>query len=545
MIIFGTCVGGDGQRYESVALPAIREIAATTDEIRRVEGSRGLAAAYNELVFIARQSLECEALVLLHDDVELVDVNFRAKVQRFCRDDGVGVVGVVGGAGLTGLAWWRAARCAGAVMEEARTVRFGPESAAVDAVDGMLLVITRRAFEQSQFDESAFPAFHGYDVDYCLSVRDRGLGVRVEPIEVLHRTKGGFGDLASFAQADRRLCEKWPTWVRERRRREAYEDQIGSLRLKLRKATHLARGGRQLVRRTMRPAGDDTSSADLPEVGSIADLEAAQCPICLGSELADSQPGSFARRILDCSTCGSGVTWPPPRRELEGPGIWEHVYGGARLAKRSQWTLEAAKRLDYTLLHAPDGVLLEVGAGTGEFVDAASKAGFDAYGVEVSEWAAERAQELGARVLAGFLTDWSRKYAGYRADVVAMWHVLEHIPNPHHFLQEVRGVLRPGGVLVGEVPNFGSCDARRLRELWHHSSLEDHVVHYTRASLKRLLEDAGFEVSEVTPVSERIYASKLQWQGLRRERLVAGTGPPSFDLLRVVARVSDAGFTTP
>ena len=79
---------------------------------------------------------------------------------------------------------------------------------------------------------------------------------------------------------------------------------------------------------------------------------------------------------------------------MESDGIWVGQYGGQRLARRPVWFAEARQRLDWILLRQPDGVLVEVGAGTGEFAKVALDAGFDTYAVEPSLWAAHQAQGL-------------------------------------------------------------------------------------------------------------------------------------------------------
>src|SRR5207245_8809890 len=114
------------------------------------------------------------------------------------REEGVGVVGAIGGGDLRSIAWWEARRRAGRVFETRGLVEVGPPRADVDVVDGLLMALSPLAFQALAFDEEACPRFHGYDVDLCLEARAAGLRVIVRPIDIVHRTKGGFGDKTAF-----------------------------------------------------------------------------------------------------------------------------------------------------------------------------------------------------------------------------------------------------------------------------------------------------------------------------------------------------------
>ncbi len=94
----------------------------------------------------------------------------------------------------------------------------------------------------------------------------------------------------------------------------------------------------------------------------------------------------------------------------------------------------------------PDGLLLEVGCATGEFVEEATAVGYEAIGVEPSKWAADTARRSGAEVFCGTLADWRAEYDSFTVDAVAMFHVLEHLDDPVEVLRECRSCwLRMAG----------------------------------------------------------------------------------------------------
>lgn len=551
MILVGSCVRATGSQFGEIVAPSLSRVLGDEDVVVTSPGDdRGISAVYNEFVRDARTQNNCEALVLLHDDVEIVDPNFRAKVLAAVREESVGVVGVVGGAELRSIAWWEARRTAGKVFETRGPIDLGPTRADVDVVDGLMLIVSPKAFLQLSFDEETAPRFHGYDVDFCLQARAAGLRVTVRPIEVLHRTKGGFGDSTAFDETARSICRKWPAQIRSKTRIE----QARTLYPRTR--TSLRRLGSGVKRRLLRLRQTSLVTAPVtPEADTILNqtpLNQTPYPpigqLCLacGASLSDDTiqvaktgydvPSVPERRwVVACVNCGTGLTWPPPSRVIEGEGIWSERYGDTRLSRRTTWFSEALKRAEWVELFVSDGCLLEVGCGTGEFVKTADDLGYIAYGVEPSAWAAEQACELNISVETGFLSDWVMRYPGLRPDVVCLWHVLEHIPEPLTFLGEVISTLRPGGYVFLEVPNFASSAARRLGERWDAAQPDDHFVQYTPEGITTLLAMAGFEVVQSLPMSRRLYESNESWRRERNEALLGRYEWPPLDLLRVVA----------
>ncbi len=539
MIIFGCCVPTARVRYDQVAGPAIDKIAVPDDLILVEDGSEGIAIAYNRIIDRARLEPECQALVLLHDDLEIVDSNFRAKLLGSLRETDVGLVGVIGGARLSSLAWWEARDRFGAAFESRGLIEFGRGYHDVDAVDGMMLAIAPVAFTNFVFDSARFPAFHGYDIDYCFQVRSAGLRVRVVPLSLVHRTKTGLGDRKAFLDANQLLTEKWGgNYIQSLKLPERLRRRFQK---KLSTGVRRARRGRELVRK----ATAYRSSAMNSGIATPVDRTTRQpdgaprvCVAC-GSPFQSTPPPSNSGRILTCLTCGTGHTWPLPTRQVEGDGLWMESYGNSRLRMRDQWYREARQRLEWVQLYQPEGDLLELGCGTGEFLDVAQQNGFDSYGIEPSHWAAQEAQKLHPNVLQGSLEDWLEQFKGLRPDVIALWHVLEHVPDPLTLLQQLRIIIAPTGVLAIEVPNYASSEARRLGEQWGSAQLADHVHHYTPKGLGSILLSAGFVVDALIPFSGRVYGSTGSWRRQRNTALLQGWQWPSLDLLRVVARVAD------
>ncbi|MHB8185466.1 MAG: methyltransferase domain-containing protein [Dermatophilaceae bacterium] len=513
------------------------------DLILSAPGDVGICRVYNKFLEEARNRNDCEAVVLLHDDVEIIDPNFRPKIVEAVAQENVGVVGAIGGADLTNLAWWDARERAGRVFETRGVIDFGDRRRDLDVVDGLMLVLAPSAFRTLSFDDISFPDFHGYDVDYCLQVRSKGLRVVLAPINLLHRTKGGLGDQQAFELARIALARKWPNFLHT-------TTPVESLQARMRTSVQSGRRHGATVRRGVRSIlarsnSGQTSGSErevspgrevIPQGSNQSEIS---CPCCTTQVSRLAHETLSVGASLQCEHCGTGITWPPPNRDVEGDGLWKERYGASRLARRSIWISEALKRVEWLQLYVPDGCLLEIGSGTGEFLRVATDQGYETYGVEASRWAAEEAQKLGVEIETGYLSDWRARYRDLRPDVVAIWHVLEHVPDPVSFLGEIRSTLRPGGTLVLEVPNGSSSTFKRLGLEWDAAQPDDHFFHFSPHGLELMLGAAGFAVQHTLPISRRIYLDAETWQREYNEALLNCTDWPPLDLLRAVCVVGD------
>jgi hypothetical protein len=142
----------------------------------------------------------------MHDDTVITDEKWRVKLLGHLSKD-IGVIGVVGANGVTGLDWW-SGEIAGRVDTYAGVVSGSAVNHDVDAVDGLLMVVLPKAYG-IRFDGFNFPYFHGYDVDYCHSVRAEGLRVVTRDLSVIHKNYGGYGNKVHWDLANLSFKEKW------------------------------------------------------------------------------------------------------------------------------------------------------------------------------------------------------------------------------------------------------------------------------------------------------------------------------------------------
>lgn len=136
------------------------------------------------------------------------------------------------------------------------------------------------------------------------------------------------------------------------------------------------------------------------------------------------------------------------------------------------------------------GKILDIGAGTGDFLVAAKKAGWDTFGVEPNF----RARKLAAKKGVDLVEEISSFPDSY-FDVITMWHVLEHVPDLDWQLNELNRILKPDGLLVIAVPNFKSYDAQKYKEHWAAYDVPRHLYHFSPEAITKLFEQKKFSLT--------------------------------------------------
>lgn len=167
----------------------------------------------------------------------------------------------------------------------------------------------------------------------------------------------------------------------------------------------------------------------------------------------------------------------------------------SRLAIYDKEYGRAKKHIKEIQNYVSPGKLLDVGCSYGICVKVASDMGFLASGIEPAKGAAIYAKKiLHVPVFQGTLEKAHFKKNSF--DVVTLYDVLEHIPTIKPFLQEVRKILKPDGILVVQSPNIQSFAAEILKTHWNWLLIPHHLWHFTPASLSYVLTHEGFSVIE-------------------------------------------------
>jgi dolichyl-phosphate beta-glucosyltransferase len=330
-----------------------------------------------------------------------------------------------------------------------------------------------------------------------LPFRDSQCGLKAFRADVARelfamRTIDGFGfdfELLAIALENGKRVERFPV-----RLTHSDDSRIALLRDSAKMLRELWRVGRSLRRGAYR----------LPPVAA----DATACPLCGGDDFVP-RVARDGFRMVACRACGLWYLNPMPAQEALEQLYGQESYFASEAAQHSGYADYSAmaddfratfrRRLDLVRAHVGRGRLLDVGGGYGYLADAARSDFVERWVVEVSGPAAERVSPE-HRVVVGAWedVDLPRDYF----DVVSLQDCFEHLRDPRAALTRARSVLRDGGALLLVTPNVESWLSTFQGRNWVSLKFPEHVALYSRRTLRRALEDAGFDVQAVLPARQ-------------------------------------------
>ena len=295
------------------------------------------------------------------------------------------------------------------------------------------------------------------------------------------------------------------------------------------------------------------------------DLEPVSCPIC-GRDPAPTLRYDFAPyRVVRCPHCG--LVFLSPRltesailklysdqeyyvSEVSGQGYDEY------LEVRHNWIKTFTRRLEQianyreaspwdqlpiTNYQLP-GRVLDIGCGPGFFLEAAQAKGYDAFGLDPSEYIVKVASEkFGGRIQKGVIE--SADYPAEHFDLVVAFDTFEHVYHPLEWLTAVRRVLKPGGLLAITTPDPTSLLAKISGKKWVSFKLPEHVFYWSPETIRRVLAE-GWEILEIKPAGQYASLSFLFRRLFRLPSNPRGIIKWKLDLLKKFSVYSDNGSMT-
>nr|WP_294773552.1 class I SAM-dependent methyltransferase [uncultured Flavobacterium sp.] len=207
------------------------------------------------------------------------------------------------------------------------------------------------------------------------------------------------------------------------------------------------------------------------------------------------------------------ITFPKPSLDklpsyYESDDYISHTDGKRSLFERAYHFIKGiALKNKLKLINAQStkGKLLDVGAGTGDFLVVAQNDGWQITGIEPSAKANGIAINKGVTFAENLTALESHSF-----DVITMWHVLEHVPNLDEYLTELKRLIKPTGTIIIAVPNFKSFDANFYGKYWAAYDVPRHIWHFSKTAIEKLFAEKEMKLVEVLPMKfDSFYVSLL------------------------------------
>ncbi len=248
------------------------------------------------------------------------------------------------------------------------------------------------------------------------------------------------------------------------------------------------------------------------------------CPCCNGVDIskvlsaADHTVSNETFEIWQCNVCTARFTQNvPDKNEIEKyyksenyishsdtkQGFINSLYHFVR--KR---TLNGKRKLVEKYTKLSIGKILDIGAGTGAFLQVMQKSEWDVTGFEPDETARENAKKL-----YGLSLQPSEELFNLKAetfDAITLWHVLEHVHELHEYMDQLKKLLKLTGCLFIAIPNYACYDEKIYKEFWAGYDVPRHLYHFSPTSITQLLLQHGLQLKEIKPMwYDSFYVSML------------------------------------
>ena len=174
-------------------------------------------------------------------------------------------------------------------------------------------------------------------------------------------------------------------------------------------------------------------------------------------------------------------------------------------------TLQSKQRLIERETEKSNGNILDIGCGTGAFLNTMKTGGWKITGLEPDETARVKAKTFYGIEPQPSINIFNLSENSY--DAITMWHVLEHVHQLHEYIEQLKNVLTKQGKIFIAVPNYTSYDAQHYGQFWAAYDVPRHLYHFSPASMKKLVEQHGLTIKKIKPMwFDSFYVSMLSEQ---------------------------------
>jgi predicted SAM-dependent methyltransferase len=148
------------------------------------------------------------------------------------------------------------------------------------------------------------------------------------------------------------------------------------------------------------------------------------------------------------------------------------------LRRKKQWVMQ----------HKTSGKILDIGAGTGDFLNCFDEQSWQKYAVEPSDKLEKVLKQKSITIVENL-----KAFQPHSLDVITFWHSLEHIPDLEYTLSELERVIKKDGIVFIAVPNYKSYDAKCYEQFWAAWDVPRHLWHFSRKGLKKIVQQYSLQ----------------------------------------------------
>lgn len=235
----------------------------------------------------------------------------------------------------------------------------------------------------------------------------------------------------------------------------------------------------------------------------------------MGKDRLHGLAGDFG--LYTCANCGVVAVRPQLSNELiekyypvdyiSYPGPIEQEVSKFKRVDRQYGVTKRRKKIEKHT-GKKGGRILDIGCATGIFIREMKEHGWDVFGVEPSTYAARVAvEELGLNVINGYLEQ--STFEENYFDVITLWDVFEHLPDPVVTLEIIKRILKPNGSLVITMPNSFSWERTIFGKYWAGWDVPRHYHIFSEEAIKRLLQEHGMRFDKLISFTGMLGAIRI------------------------------------
>lgn len=244
------------------------------------------------------------------------------------------------------------------------------------------------------------------------------------------------------------------------------------------------------------------------------------CPVCRGNTFRpvfNCEDHTYSHQqftIQQCENCQLMITNPRPDQNTIGDYYKsdEYISHSGKTNSLFDWIYLRVR--NYTLgwkqkiiqSRKPVGTILDYGCGTGEFIHHMVSNGWESFAIEPSDEARGKIKKHNNLTTFKSIDQLPEK----KFDIITLWHVLEHVPNPDQLMQQLKQQLKEGGLIFVAVPNHEAFDAQHYKKHWAAYDVPRHFWHFAKNNMTHLLDNQQLLLKEVLPMKlDAFYVSLL------------------------------------